>query len=149
MTDVREDILTRLVEVVATIPSLRATYRNNEDINETDLPVGVVLDGNEETNDGSDLSQRPANKPIVVRMTPNILILHSDPNTSEFGALRSELIKRVLTDTELSQLAKTARLGNGAIRYLGCQIGHAWLRNLCGAMTAQFLFVYSLKPDDL
>lgn len=149
MSDKRSDILVRLAEVVASIPGLHSVYRNNEDVNETKLPAGIVLDGNEETNDGSDISQRPASKPIVVRMTPNILILHQDPSTTEFDTLRRELIRRVLTDAQLGQLAMTARLGNGAIRYLGCQVGHAWLRNLHAAMTAQFLFVYSLKPDEL
>jgi hypothetical protein len=149
MADVREDILARLAQVVATIPNLRSVYRNNEDVNETDLPAGIVLDGDEDTNDATDKSQRPANRPTIVEMKPNIVILHPDPNTTEFGALRRELIKRVLNDAELNALAKTARLGNGAIRYLGCQVGHAWLRNLHGAMTAQFMFSYTLRPNDL
>jgi hypothetical protein len=128
---------------------LRSVYRNNEDVDETDLPAGIVLDGHEDTKDAADKSQRPANRPTVVEMTPNIVILHPDPNTTEFGTLRRELIRRVLTDTELNNLARTARLGNGAIRYLGCQVGHAWLRDLHGAMTAQFMFIYTLRPDDL
>jgi hypothetical protein len=149
MADIREDILARLAEVVASIPGLRSVYRNDGPIDETDLPAGIVEDGNEDTNDGSDKSQHPANKPIVVEMTPNIIILTLDPNTTEFGTLRRELISRVLNDAELNQLAKAARLGNGAIRYLGCQVGHARLRELHGAMTAQFMFTYWLKPDDL
>jgi hypothetical protein len=149
MADVREDILARLAEVVATIPTLHSVYRNNEDVDETDLPAGIVLDGNEDTNDATDKSQRPPNRPTVVEMTPNIIILTPDPNATDFGMLRRELIKRVLSDIELNQLAKTARLGNGAIRYLGCQVGHAWLRDLHGAMTAQFMFSYTLRPDDL
>jgi hypothetical protein len=151
MTDVRQDILTRLLAVVATIPNLHAAYRNNDDIPEDQFPVAIVLDGDEETDDNTDATMRPPNRPTLVQMTPDILILNQDPN---FGAdldpMRRELIKRVLTDTELNeQIVKTGRHGNGAIRYLGCQFGHAWLRNLHGAMKAQFLFKYMLRPDDL
>jgi protein required for attachment to host cells len=148
MADVREDILARLLEVVATIPNLRSAYRNNEDIAETDLPAGLVMDGNEETNESQN---RQSNSSAIVQMTPEVLIFHQNPNfSSEFDVLRRELIKRVLTDTELNNLvAKSTPRGGPAIRYLGCQIGHAWLRSLCGAMKAQFLFKYTLWPDNL
>ena len=148
MTDVRENILARLLEVVATIPNLRSAYRNNEDIPETDLPAGIVMDGTEETNDAQN---RQSNSSAMVQMTPEVLILHQNPNfTSDFDVLRRELIKRVLTDTELNNIvAKSSPRGNGAIRYLGCQTGHAWLRDLHGAMKAQFLFKYTLRPEDL
>jgi hypothetical protein len=150
MTDVREDILARLLEVVTTIPNLRFADRNNEDVDETRLPAAIVLDGDEETKDGTDLSQRPANRPTIVQMTPAIMLFDQEPYVGiDLITMRRELIRRVLNDTELNQLAMTARLGNGAIRYLGCEVGHAWLRNLHGAMKAQFLFVYSLRPDDL
>jgi hypothetical protein len=150
MVDVREDILARLLEVIATIPNIRSAHRNNTDIDETQLPAAIVLDGDEDTDDAKDLSMRPSNRPTVVQMTPEIMICHQDPNVgTELGVFRRELIKRVLNDTELIELAKTARLGNGAIRYLGCQFGTAWLRQLHGAVKAQFLFKYTLRPDDL
>ena len=49
MVDVREDILARLLEVVATIPNIRSAHRNNVDITEDQLPAALVLDGDEET----------------------------------------------------------------------------------------------------
>jgi hypothetical protein len=39
--------------------------------------------------------------------------------------------------------------GNGAIRYLGCQTDVGWTRTGFAALTAQFMFKYALKPDDL
>ena len=72
MADVREDILARLLVVVAAIPNLRSSHRSNVDIDETQLPAVVVLDGDEETNDSTDLSMRPANRPTVVQLTPGI-----------------------------------------------------------------------------
>ena len=151
MTDTREDILARLVEVVATIPNINAVYRNNVDIPETDLPAAIVLDGDEETTDATDLSMRPANRPTMVQMTPEIIIAQqADEVGSDITTLRRELIKRVLTDMQLNeQIVKTGRNGNGAIRYLGCQTDLGWMRSLFGALRAQFMFKYALKPDDL
>jgi hypothetical protein len=121
------------------------------DINETQLPAVVVLDGDEETNDSTDLGMRPANRPTVVRMQPEIVIAQqADEVGSEITTLRRELIRRVLTDTELNeQIVKTGRFGNGAIRYLGCQTDLGWGRSLQGALRAQFMFKYTLKPEEL
>lgn len=151
MVDVREDILARLLEVVATIPNLRAAFRNNVDIPEDQLPAAIVFDGDEETTDGTDLSMRPPNRPTVVHMTPEIVIAQqADEVGSDITTLRRELIKRVLYDTELNeQIVKTGRHGNGAIRYLGCQTDVGWMRSLHGALRAQFLFKYTLKPEEL
>ena len=67
MVDVREDILARLLVVVATIPNIRSAHRNNVDITEDQLPAALVLDGDEETNEAQN---RPSNSPIMVQMTP-------------------------------------------------------------------------------
>jgi hypothetical protein len=149
--DVREDILARLLEVVAGIPNIRSAQRNNVDITEEHLPAVVVLDGDEETDDVSDLSMRPANRPTIVRMTPEIIIAQQANEVgSDLTTLRRELIKRVLTDTALNeQIVKTGRHGNGAIRYLGCQTDLGWGRTMQGGMLAQFLFKYSLKIEEL
>jgi len=151
MVDVREDILARLLEVVAGIPNLRSAHRNNVDIPEDQLPAAIVFDGDEETNDAIDATMRPPNRPTLVTMTPEIVIAQqADEAGSDITTLRRELIKRVLYDTELNeQIVKTGRHGNGAIRYLGCQTDVGWMRSLHGALRAQFMFKYTLKPEDL
>jgi hypothetical protein len=151
MIDIREDILARLTEVIATIPNIKSAQRNNIDIPAEQLPAAIVFDGDEETDDLDDMSMRPPNRPTVVRMTPEIVIAQqSDEVGSDLTTLRRELIRRVLTDTELNeQIVKTGRHGNGAIRYLGCQTDLGWGRSLHGALRAQFVFKYTLKPDDL
>ena len=151
MADVREDILARLLEVVATIPNLRAAFRNNVDIPEDQLPAAIVLDGDEESDGASDVSMKQSHRPYNVQMTPEIIIAQqADEVGSDLTTLRRELIKRVLTDTELNeQIVKTGRHGNGAIRYLGCQTDLGWMRSLHGALRAQFMFKYTLRPDDL
>lgn len=150
MVDVREDILARLLEVVATIPNMRSAYRNNVDIPEDQLPAVIVFDGDEESDGANDVSMKQPHRPYNVQMTPEIIIAQqSDEAGSDLTTLRRELIKRVLTDTGLNEIAKTGRLGNGAIRYLGCQTDLGWARSLHGALRAQFMFKYTLKPDDL
>jgi hypothetical protein len=151
VTDVREDILVRLLAVVASIPNIRSAQRNNVDIPEDQLPAALVFDGDEETDDASDLSMRPPSRPTVVRMQPEIVIVkQADAVGSDLTTLRRELIRRVLTDTELNeQIVKTGRFGNGAIRYLGCQTDLGWGRSLQGALRAQFMFKYTLKIEEL
>jgi hypothetical protein len=151
LVDVREDILARLLEVVASIPNIRSAQRNNVEIPEDQLPAAIVFDGDEETNDASDLSMRPPNRPTMVRMHPEIVIAQqADEAGSDLSVLRRELIKRVLTDTALNEtIVKTGRFGNGAIRYLGCQTDLGWGRSLQGALRAQFMFKYALKIEDL
>lgn len=153
MVDVRENILARLLEVVATIPNIRSAHRNNIDLPETQLPAVIVLDGDEESDGASDVSMKQPHRPYNVQMTPGIVVQVQDDNVvlgSIVTTFRGELIKRVLTDTELNeQIVKTGRFGNGAIRYLGCQTDVGWTRTGYAALTAQFMFKYSLKPDDL
>jgi hypothetical protein len=151
MVDVREDILARLLEVVATIPNIRSAHRNNVDITEDQLPAALVLDGDEESDGAGDVSMKQPHRPYNVQMTPEIIIAQqADEVGLDLSTLRRELIKRVLTDTELNeQIVKTGRFGNGAIRYLGCQTDLGWMRSLHGALRAQFLFKYTLRPDDL
>jgi hypothetical protein len=151
MIDVREDILARLFVIVGTIPNIKASYRNNIAITEDRLPAAIVMDGDEGTDDISDLSMHPSTKPIAVQMVPEIIIAQQAENAgTDITTLRRELIKRVLFDTELNeQIVKTGRHGNGAIRYLGCQTDLGWMRSLHGALLARFMFKYFLKPNEL
>jgi hypothetical protein len=153
MIDVREDILARLTEVVASIPNIRSTHRNNVDIAEVLLPAAIVLDGDEESDGANDVSMKQPQRPYNVRMTPGIVLQVQDDNVvlgSVVTTFRRELIKRILTDIELNeQIVKTGRYGTGAIRYLGCQTDVGWTRTGFAALTAQFMFKYALKPDDL
>jgi hypothetical protein len=151
MIDVREDILVRLLEILGTIPNIRSVHRNNIDIAESQKPTAIVLDGDEESDGAGDVSMKQPHRPYNVQMTPWIVIAQEAPDIgSVMNTFRRELIKRVLTDAELNeQIVKTGRHGNGAIRYLGCQSDPGQLRSVYGGLTAQFMFKYSLKPDDL
>src|SRR5262245_4208132 len=133
MIDVREDILARLLEVVTTIPNIRTAQRNDMDLDETELPGVIVLDGDEETDDVGNPSQQQY-RPIVRMMPRIVLAQQADEVGSDLTTLRRELIKRVLYDSVL--IAKTG--SNGAIRYLGCTTDFGWMRWLQGSLEAQF-----------
>ena len=143
--DVRELILTRLVEVVATVPNLRTVQRNNIDWTEDQLPLGLVLDGDEDVVVGNDTT-RPSNRPLLAEMTPEIQIgEQSDSIGSDLTTFRAELIKRVLFDATLNELTGS----NGKINYLGCVTAFEWLEKQYGTLQMRFSFKYPLKPDEL
>jgi hypothetical protein len=146
MSDVREGILARLLEVVSAIPNMRSAHRNNVDIPEDQMPAVIVLDGDEEA--ATDSSTRPSTKPQVVTMTPGIVVQVQNDNVvlgSTITTFRQELLKLVLTDNQLIQLTGT----NGSIRYLGCETDVGWTRTGFAALTARFAFKYPLKPWEL
>ena len=151
MADTREAVLARLAEVVAGIPNMRWVERNNAEFPESPRPAAIVFDSDEETDDATDATMRPAHRPTLVQMMPEIAIIQNPGEAgSDIATLRRELIRRVLTDTALNeQIVKTGRFGNGAIRYLGCRTDYGWMRSQHGGMLAQFMFKYALKPDEL
>jgi hypothetical protein len=151
MVDVREDILARLLAVVATIPNIRSAHRNKAISDDTELPTVIVYDGDEEASRAPDLGSKPPNAPTVMHMTPEIVIAQeADEIGSDLTTFRRELIKLVLYDVTLNeQIVKTGKYGNGIIRYLGCETNISSARSPYGALLARFMFGYSLKPDDL
>src|SRR5262245_55837515 len=102
MIDVREQILTRLVAIVDGVADFKEVYRNYVDLNEEDLPAAAVLDGDEETNDTTDASMRPPNRPTLATMTPEIIVFKIAPQVGpDINVLRRQLVKAVLYDIEL------------------------------------------------
>lgn len=145
MADIREAILVRLVEVVATVPNLRTVQRNNVDITDDQMPAAMVLDGDEDVVAGND-SSRPSNRPLLAEMTPEIQIVEqSNAIGSDLTTFRNDLIKAVLFDTTLN--AQTG--SNGKISYLGCVTTLGWMEKQYGALQMRFSFKYPLKPNEL
>jgi len=147
MIDIRENILKRLMEIAASIPNVRSAKRNLVDLPEDILPAANIRDGDEESNGLNDIgSSHPPNRDYTVQMTPEIEISEqSDEVGSDIGTLRRELIKRVLTDAVLVGSVGT----NGAIRYLGCQTDIYAGRTYVAVLSAQFVFKYVLKIEEL
>jgi hypothetical protein len=145
VTDVREDILARLLVVVASVPNIKTALRNNVDIQEELLPAVSVFDGDEESGGAEDRSARPPGRPYVARMIPEIVVSERHGTGSELGTFRREIIRRVLNDATLIAYVG----GNGAIRYMGCQTDFGWIRSQLNAMNVQFVFQYPLKIEEL
>jgi hypothetical protein len=146
LADVREAILARLMEVVATVPNIRNVFRNNTDITDDQMPAALVRDGDEDVVSGNERSSRMPGGPLVVEMAPDIQIVEqSDAIGSDLTTFRAELIKLVLFDTTLNEYTGS----NGKISYLGCVTSFGWMEKQYGALQLRFQFKYPLIPNDL
>ena len=147
MTDRREMILARLLEIAKGIDGVTAAFRNRDEISEKQRPAIVILDADEAADD-ADPAQRPSRSPRRVAMTPEIYILlgakPEDLGTA-INRLRARLVSAVLTDEQLIALVGS----NGDIRYEGCATALARGRSMEGEMGVSFSFTYVLRPEEL
>jgi len=145
MADIREAILARLVEVVATVPNIQSVQRNNVDWHADRMPAAAVLDGDEEVTRGND-GTRPSNRPLLVEMTPEIQIMEEAGTIgSDLTTFRRELMQLVLADATLNALTGS----NGKISYLGCETQFGWMEKQYGNLQMRFSFKYPLQFNDL
>lgn len=147
MTDRREMILARLLEIAKGIDGIAAAFRNRDEISERQRPAIIILDADEAADD-ADPSQRPSRSPRRVAMTPEVYILlgakPEDLGTA-INILRARLVKAVLTDERLRTIVGS----NGEVRYEGCATALARGRSMEGEMGVSFSFTYVLRPEEL
>ena len=147
MTDRREMILTRLLEIAVGVEGIVAAFRNKDEISERQRPAIVILDADEAADD-ADPASRPSRAPRRVAMTPEIYILlgakPEDLGTA-INSLRARFVKAVLGDAPLSLIVGS----NGDIRYEGCATALARGRSMEGEMGVSFSFTYALRPEEL
>ena len=147
MTDRREMILTRLLEIAVGVEGIVAAFRNRDEISEKQRPAIIILDADEAADD-ADPSSRPSRAPRRVAMTPEIYILlgakPEDLGTA-INTLRARFVKAVLGDAQLSLIVGS----NGDIRYEGCATALARGRSMEGEMGVSFSFTYALRPEEL
>ena len=146
--DKREEILTRLAEVAASVPGVSTIVRNQDEISEHKRPAIAIFDADETADERAEQQGHPGRAPNIVEMTPEVLILlgaRPESVGSALNALRTSLIKAVLTDSQLIALAGQ----NGRVRYAGCttHLGHG--RSMEGSMGIHFSFAYVLRPEQL
>ena len=147
MTDRRELILVRLLEIAKGIEGIAGAFRNRDEISEKQRPAIVILDADEAADD-ADPGSRPARSPRRVAMTPEIyILLGAKPEElgSVINALRARFVKSVLGDSQLGSIVGT----NGDIRYEGCATALARGRSMEGEMGVSFSFTYVLRPEEL
>jgi hypothetical protein len=147
MTDRREMILARLLEIARSVEGIVAAFRNKDEIGEKQRPAIVILDADEAADD-ADPASRPSRAPRRIAMTPEIYILlgakPEDLGTA-INVLRARLVKAVLTDTGLLAILGS----NGEVRYEGCATALARGRTMEGEMGVSFSFTYVLRPEEL
>ena len=147
MTDRRELILVRLLEIAKGIEGIAGAFRNRDELSEKQRPAIVILDADEAADD-ADPTTRPSRSPRRVAMTPEIyILLGAKPEElgSVINALRARFVKSVLGDSQLASIVGS----NGDIRYEGCATALARGRSMEGEMGVSFSFTYVLRPEEL
>lgn len=147
MSDKRELILSRLLEIAAEVDGVSTALRNTESVSEEKLPAITIFDADETAND-EDPPGRPVGSPRRVSMTPEIYIdCMAVPETvgTSLNTLRSAFMKAVFADETIKALT----LNGIGIRYEGCTTALARGRTMSGSMGVGISFTYILKPDEL
>ncbi|HMF49312.1 MAG TPA: hypothetical protein VK603_11755 [Candidatus Saccharimonadales bacterium] len=146
--DRREQILARLLAISSATAGINVAYRNKPGINEADLDVVVICDGDEQGDERDPEGSRPTNAPRRVVMTPSIEITAGGPPEtigSTINGYRAKLIKAISSDPTLITLC----LDRFGIRYLGCVSGSGLGSTMEANMVLNFAFAYRLFPDEL
>jgi hypothetical protein len=146
--DKREQILARLVALAKALPGVSTVARNSDEISEHKRPAIAIFDADETADERAEQQGHPAQAPNLIVMTPEMLILlgaRPESVGSALNDLRAKLVKAVLTDQALIELAGP----NGSLRYTGCttHLGHG--RSMEAAMGIQFSVAYVLRPEQL
>lgn len=115
MSDVREQILSRIFSILEGIKDFNAVIRNVDEFPEKGRPVASLIDGDEIK---SDTSRAVWDQPYVMDMRPMIAIgVSSTPDGigPDVNALRAKVLKTILTDSQLKGIIGR----NGRIVYDG------------------------------
>lgn len=147
MTDKRELILARLLDVLEGVQSGIVALRNEPNIDPDSRPALFLYDGDEQAeprdpNRGGPPSIRR------VRMTPQVVALAS-ASAANIGAaineLRATIVHDVLTDTTLLGYS----LNGVEVTYEGAEQIVEDGRRVEGAMALTFAITYTLRTTDL
>jgi hypothetical protein len=151
MTDKREAILVRLLEIAAGLDGIKYAARNDINIGDEQLPSAIVLDSEEEVDADQLRRNVAALAPMLVHMTPqtSLLVLEGAVGTVLNG-LRAQFVRAVLSDAVLASLAGTGGgRSSGAVRYLGCALRLQEGRAIIGNLVLRFQISYLFDPNDL
>lgn len=123
MADLREAILTRLLEVGGAVDGVKSAVRNSLDVSKLQRPAVVILDGAEQLRDAPLPSRGQVVQSLQrMELAPLIAVHIRANNAVDAGALlslyRSRLLWSLFNDAELLGL-----LGNnGDLRYEGASV---------------------------
>lgn len=146
ISDNREAILARLVEIAQDEFGNAQVARNVTEITESSSPFIVIMEGDEVAMPGDLGKSRGPISPRRVVMTPQILIAVSASSASVGATLnqaRAALIDAVLTDATLAALCAAG----DRVRYEGAISDLASGRKMQGQLALQFRLTYVLMPS--
>ncbi len=151
MTDVREQILARILVVLGTVEGVARVARNRPDVPGLSRPAAVLHDGGESERDkglgGRAVGQQ--DRRIQVFDLAPIIHLLIGADIADIGGLlsmlRLRILAAILNDSELI----TLRGRNGEIRYAGCQVDPPGPESREGRMEINLTITYVLRVSDL
>jgi hypothetical protein len=152
--DTREEILTRLEEILGALPGLKGVYRNQFDFPNEALPVAYLLDGSEELAMEVPPQKSVLMPPAIFTLRPEIYVAlerrDTPANTTikgvynpvgpELSAYRMMVLQAVRYDQPLLQLLTTS----GQITFMGSQTDMQGGATLWGRLQMLFEFRYVL-----
>lgn len=149
MADIREAILSRLVDLLKTTLGVDVS-RNmpfSDDAEGAPSKRISVLEGSELSSEDDPIA-RPAATLRIIHMQPQILLQNfaaADEVGPGLSALRAAVVKAIATDSQLIALTHNSRGG----RYIGMESDLAFAQAMSGLMALKFQFTYVLRPDQL
>jgi hypothetical protein len=159
MKDRREQILERLMVLLATVPTvkviMRNVVRNRGELPLEERPAISLLDADEVARGPSQTQQRgrlvAGSVTTIVEMTPEIFVV-MDARKQEnkligedMNAMRMLILQLIFNDIGLADIMGA----HAQRRYVGCQTDMGQNREMEGQMNIQIAFTYALLPQDL
>jgi hypothetical protein len=143
MTDIREDIIDRLVATLDAVPGL-TVKRNETEVDSIDRPAAIVNDGDEEERESSSRDGRAA-QAMVMRPEITLYISSAASPGSVVNQWRTTIVKAILFDAQLLALAGP----HGSVRYTGCETDLTQAEQVEANMLLRFAITYRFKPAEL
>lgn len=139
----RENIISRLFDVVNGVSGFTTKARNRINFNDTQLPAISVLEGDEEVAEDNDRG-RPPLRPYRVTATPQLFIRVGQGSGSEMNNLIEAVIAAVLGDATLCAMSLNGR----GISYSGmASTLHVGRWNDMASAALTFRITYILNPS--
>lgn len=157
MTDKREAILERLLDILDDVPHLmgydeQTVFRNRGELKGDKRPSLVLLDGTEYAKNSVERKGRVFMSATVMTMTPQIFVLLKERTLptnegvgEELNAFHSAITRAIATDSELAELCGP----NGQVSLRRVETDMQTGSTLQGQMRMDFAIDYVLDPDEL
>lgn len=154
--DRRERILTRLWELLQTIPGMKSYVRNRGLLPDDLRPALVLLDAGE-TVSLSHTSSRGqlSTPPLITVMRPQIFIVLKDRGPKnegvgeELNRLRRLVLPLVVPGIQGDETLRQLVGSNGSIQYEGADTDMATGNMMQGQLQFMFAFAYPLRMEEL